>query len=283
MSKRQNGLALSMCLSCALAALACDVRVGDDGLSIDVAHGRAFDEWTRSYAISQGGRIEIINLTGAIRASPGTGSAVEVHASLEARGGSDEAARQLIEAVDIGEEVSPDRVRVEVRGDRRGRLAGSGGPQLTIAYDVRVPSGVSAVFQTENGDVRVEGLTGHVTASSTNGRIVGRALSGSADASTVNGGIDLDFSAVAADTSLTTVNGGIRLAVSPGLDATVDLSVINGGISVDEGLLLTTDTRSRQRVRGVLNRGGVGIVAQATNGRVRLTSRDDGNTGGTPD
>lgn len=256
-------------MSAAVTA-ACDVRVDDGGLSFDVARGRASDEWTRTYTVASGGHIEIVNAAGAIEATRASGAAVEVVARREARGGGDEAALELLASLEMGEEVTADRVRVEAR---RGPAGRRGGPVLTIDYEVRLPAGVGATLTTENGEVRLEALPGHVVASSVNGRIRGRSLTGSVEASTVNGGIDLDFEALAADTMLRVLNGAVRVSLAPDVSATLDLSVVNGGISVDERLSLAGETRTPRRVSGTLNGGGAALVVETTNGGVRIVLR----------
>ena len=40
------------------ATAACDVQVGKDGFSLDVASGRAQDTWKRSYPLAAGARLE---------------------------------------------------------------------------------------------------------------------------------------------------------------------------------------------------------------------------------
>src|SRR5689334_13130390 len=98
----------------ALAGVACDVQVGDKGVSVDIAHGKAVDEWVRSYTIAPGGRLEIANLNGAIEVTPAAGRTVEIRATREARAGSDDAAHELLQKTSIVEQVSADRVTVAV-------------------------------------------------------------------------------------------------------------------------------------------------------------------------
>ena len=88
-----------------VAAGACDVSVdGKGGFSLDVASGRAQDEWTRSYQIDPGGQLEIINVNGRITAEAGDGPEVEVKAERVARATTDEAARELLAKLDMREE-----------------------------------------------------------------------------------------------------------------------------------------------------------------------------------
>ena len=100
-----------LCL--ALVSTACDVKVGDDGLSVDFAVGRATDEWKRTYTIQPGGRFEIVNVNGVIHVSPAKDSEVEVLAMREVRAESEEASRELLKKAEMREEVAPDRVSIQ--------------------------------------------------------------------------------------------------------------------------------------------------------------------------
>lgn len=259
-----------LCCAVALAGMAvagCDVQVGDKGVSFDVASGRASEQWDRTYTLDAGGRLEIGNLNGTIQVQPSTGSAVEVHAKREAKAGSDEAARQLLAAAAMVEQVSPGRVSIDVQHPSGGFGIGR---SLTIQYDVRVPPGLNASFHTQNGNVQLQNVRGTITAGTTNGGVTGDNLSGAITASTVNGGVQLALANIAGDVQARTVNGGIRISLPPGANAQVDASVVNGGVSVDDALKLTGVQRDPRHVSGVLNDGGPTISAQTTNGGVRI-------------
>jgi len=255
----------------ALVSIACDVKVGESGLSVDFSAGKATDEWVRTYDITPGGRLDIINVNGRIDASPSSGPKVEVRAIREARAGSEDASRELLRKTEMHEEVAPDRVLVEVSKDE-GR--GFRRPQLTVKYEVRIPAGLNIVLKTQNGEVKLENIQGvRIEASSTNGGITGRGVSGAVEASTVNGGIQMDLEAVTGDTRMVTVNGGVMLSVAPGVNADLEATVVNGGVSVQDGLSLSGDERSRQRVTGRIGSGGPRLVVQTTNGGVRVGPR----------
>ncbi len=257
----------------ALASSGCDVKVGEEGgLSVDFAGTRATDEWVRTYDIKPGGRLEIINVNGQISASPATGTTVEVRAIREVRANSEEASRELLRKTEMREDVTPDRVTIQ--GPEAPEGPNFRGPRMSIKYDVRVPAGLSVLLKTQNGEVSVEGVQGiRLEAATTNGGINARSLSGAIDASTVNGGIALDVAELTGDSRVITVNGGIRLTVAPGVNAELEATVVNGGISVQDGLPLSGDERSRQRVAGRLGSGGPRLVAQTTNGGVRIAAR----------
>jgi hypothetical protein len=252
------------------AGIACDVKVGKDGdLSIDVASGRASDEWTRTYTLSKGGRLEIINVNGVIEVFPSTGAQVEVVARREVRTRTDEEAKARLAMAEMIEDVGPDRVTIRMKpGDPNASFGRQG--RVSIQYRVTVPAGLATSFRTENGAVRLENVQGRMTLASTNGPIVGRGLSGSVDASTVNGGIDISLTALTDDSRIVTVNGPATLTVAPDIDADLDAVAINGGVMTQDGLPLTASDRTSRRVAGRLNDGGPRITVQTTNGGVRV-------------
>jgi hypothetical protein len=246
----------------------CDISVGDGGFSLDVASGKATDEWTRAYTVSSGGELVIININGTVNASASDGKVVEVRAERIAKASTDEAAQELLKRIELHEEVSPSRVRVETRVPRQ-RF---GRQSHEVRYHVRVPAGLKVTFETTNGGVRMENLDGQITASTTNGGVTGRGISGSVNASTTNGGVQIEMAEVTGDVELETTNGGIRLELPSDARATVEARCTNGGISVD-GLNLDAVQKSRRRFSGTLNGGGHKISAETTNGGIRIRGR----------
>jgi DUF4097 and DUF4098 domain-containing protein YvlB len=141
---------------------------------------------------------------------------------------------------------------------------------VNIQYRVSVPAGLATSFRTENGVIRLENIEGRITVASTNGPIIGHGLSGSVDASTVNGGIEIGLTAVNGDSKIVTVNGPATLIVSPEINAELEAAAVNGGVSTQDGLPLKADDRTNKRVTGRLNEGGPRISVQTTNGGVRV-------------
>ena len=262
---------VAICL--ALVSPACDVKVGEGGVSVDFTAGKATDEWVRSYDINPGGELNIVNVSGGIVASLSSGTKVEVRAVREARAGSEEASRELLRKAEMREEVTPERVSIQPAEDQeRGRRFGR--PQLSMRYEVRIPPGLNLMLKTQNGEVRLENIQGvRIVASSTNGGITGRAVTGAVEAATVNGGIQMDLEGVSGETRLSTVNGGVTLTLASGVNAELEATVVNGGVQVQEGLALTAGERSRQRVAGRIGSGGPRLVLQTTNGGVRVGPR----------
>lgn len=251
-----------------LAITGCDIEVGDKGVSVGVAQGKATEEWTRTYTLQPGGRLEIGNVNGAITLEPSTDSQVKVDAVREARASSDEAARKLLADVKMVEDVAPDHVRVEVGGP--GADSFSMRRSVSVRYDVHIPSGLVVSAHTQNGGIQVNDVAGTMNVATTNGGITARNLSGGITASTVNGGVLLALDHVRADVDARTVNGGVRIEVPRDVKANVDATVVNGGVSVDDALNLSGGDRGRRHISGALNGGGPKISAQTTNGGVRI-------------
>jgi len=271
---------ISILAMAVVVAAACDVRVSDKGgVSVDLVNGKATDEWARTYTIAKGGRLEIVNANGAIDVGRSNGSAVEVRAMRAVRDDSDEAAIALLRGVEMNEQVSPERVRIEARTPTGGGR-GSGfrrfvrRADVTIAYRVLLPPGLAATFRTENGQVRLDSVDGRIEAVTTNGNISGRAMSGSVTASSVNGGVQLGFDALHDDVEVTVVNGGIRIELPKSIDARLDATTVNGGVRVDDDLPLDASVRDRLRVAGTINKGGPRLVLHTSNGGVRVGVRE---------
>jgi hypothetical protein len=255
----------------ALSAAACDVSVGDHGFSMDIASGKAQDEWKRTYTLSAKGHLEIENINGTINASPSDGSEIEVRAERIAKASSDEAARELLKKIEIVETETPDRVRIETKVPKMSW--GRSGHE--VRYWVKVPKGLAVNFETTNGGVRLENLDGEIVANTTNGGVRGNGLRGGVKASTTNGGVQIEMAALTADIELDTTNGGIRLQLPPDAKANIDASCVNGGVGIENFEL--QGEKSRRRITGTINGGGPKVSADTVNGGVRISAASGGS------
>ena len=140
------------------AGVACDIKVSKEGdVSVDVASGKASDEWRRTYSLPKGGRLEIINVNGMIEVNPATGSQVEVVARREVRTRTEEEAKARLAKAEMLEDVGPDHVKVEAKHNDQGVSFGPHG-RVSINYQVSVPPGLATSFRTENVVVRLENI-----------------------------------------------------------------------------------------------------------------------------
>lgn len=228
-------------------------------------------EWRKTYSLQPGGRVEIGNVNGRIEVQPSAGNTVEIVALKVAKGASPEAARQLLERIEIVESISPSAIKVETRLPRSGGMFHSSGGE--VRYTIKVPASADGRFTTVNGGIELSGLDGRVNAETTNGGIVARAVGGPIEASTTNGGVDVEVTRVSEPgVKLGCTNGGIKLRLPGDAKATISASVTNGGIDA-EGLTLDASQSSRRRLEARLNGGGPSIRIEGTNGGIRLSSR----------
>jgi hypothetical protein len=231
---------------------------------------RATDEWTRTYPLTAGGEVRIVNTNGKIDIEGTDGSTVEVRAERIARGTTDAAARELLPRIVIKEVQKPDLVSLETE-----RMSGiMFGAAFEVRYHVRAPKNAVVNVTNTNGQVALTALDGKVRAHTTNGGVNGKSLSGGVDARSTNGGVTIDMASVGADSiSLRTTNGGVTLTLPDTAKATLSASCTNGGINVSSLDNLDVSDQSRRRLEGRLNGGGTPIELRTTNGGIRVRPR----------
>jgi hypothetical protein len=261
---------VSALLVVAVSVSGCDIAVdGSGGLNFDLAAGKAQDEWARTYTVAAGGTFELININGQISAEASDGAALEVKAERSAKAGSDDAARELLNKIEMREEVGDGKVRVEVRAPR---ITGGSGHQ--IKWIVKVPRGMTVDLRTVNGGVKLDRLQGEIRARTTNGGITGSALQATGlDAEVTNGGVEIELAtAVSSGTfQIEAVNGGIELSLPSDSKADISGRCVNGGIAVNDLPIQVTGEQSRRRLDGTMNGGGAKINLETVNGGLRLS------------
>ena len=265
---------LVLVLSAGLSVAACDIKTSANGnFSFDIAGGKATDTWSRTYKVPATGRFELINVNGRITAEPTDGAEIIVEGRREAKGRSDEAAKELLAKLEIREEVGESTVRVESRPPR---LSGFSGHE--IEWTIKVPKGIVLDLRTTNGGVRLNDLSNDIHAKTTNGGVKGVNITpGVIEASAVNGGVEFALASPLDATDsvdMETVNGGVELALPSESKASISARCVNGGVRVD-GLEIAkeeqqNDFERRRRLTGTMNGGGAKVNMSTTNGGVRL-------------
>lgn len=257
-SLRRRLLPLALLLP-VVATTACNLQI-----STDV---EAKDQWTRSYPISASGSLSIVTGNGKVVVETADIKTIEVWAERIVKAGTEEAANELLKAIDMHEEATADRVSID--GSTKGLNIRT---SRRINYVVRVPKTVAVTLESSNGDISVTGLTGAFRASASNGRIIGTDLGGSAHVSTTNGIIELTMAAVTGDVAAETTNGQVTVTIPRDTNASLSARVTNGEISHENLDVQVTET-SRRRFDGRLGTGGPSIRVETTNGAVRIVGR----------
>jgi hypothetical protein len=268
---------MDCCVSRRIGILLLPLAVVLAGCDMSFAHltARATDEWTRTYPLTAGGEVRIVNTNGKIEVEGVDGSTVEVRAERIARGATDAAARELLPRIVIREDNKPDRVSLETE-----RMSGIMiGAAFEVRYHVRAPKNAVINVTNTNGQVALTALDGNVRAHTTNGGVNGKDLTGGVDARSTNGGVTIDMASVGPDSiSLRTTNGGVTLTLPDSAKANLSASCTNGGINVSALDKLEISDQSRRRVAGLLNGGGTPIELRTTNGGIRVRPRGSMDT-----
>lgn len=245
--------------------VACDIA--HNLASVDL-RAQAKDEWSRTYTVAAGGRLEISNTNGKISVEPGDGASIEIRAERIAKGRDDQAAKAALERVTIVETQSGNVVRIETKTDRSGGFMKN--LNAEVNYRVRMPRGLAVKLSNTNGDIDVTGLRGGLDLDTTNGAIVGRDLGGALKAETVNGAVTLNVAELAQEgITAGTVNGSVKVNLPADARATIKVRTTNGGIDVT-GFTLEGADRGRQRLDAKVNGGGAPIAIETTNGGVTI-------------
>jgi DUF4097 and DUF4098 domain-containing protein YvlB len=230
-------------------------------------------EWSRTYELQPGGRVEIGNVNGKIDVQPAAGNVVEIVAEKTAKAGSVEAARQALERIEIIESISPAGIKIETKVQRGTEGLISRASQQ-VNYRVKVPAGAEVVFRTVNGGIELAGLSGRINAETTNGGIKARDVSGPIEASTTNGGVEVDLARLTASgVKLGCTNGGIELRLPSDSKATISARITNGGIDTSGLQLETSGEPTRRRLEARMNGGGARVEIEGTNGGIRISGR----------
>ena len=249
-----------------IGGLACDVTIKDGDIKNVSVHARASEEWSRSYPLTKGGTVEIVNGDGPIEAVVGPPGAVSVSADIEATAMTDTRAKELVREMRLEESVKPEHVRVAT-ARREGRSG------VDVRIKVTLPDDARLEMTGNHGDLKASGMRAHVKAMVVNGGIELSDLRGTVDAAGVNASVSAKMADVTGPIRLESTNGRITLAIPKSAKATLNARSVNGNITVT-GLNTTEGTGRRIRtLESQLNGGGPQIDLRVTNGRISIEGK----------
>lgn len=256
MRKNVTALTTALALALALPALA------------------AQEEFHWTGKVAPGAAVEIKGINGGITATGSAGGQVEVTAMK--RGRRSDPAQVKVDVVEHAGGVTICAVYPSVDGQANTCAPGKGGRlnskdnDVNVEFQVKVPAGVRFVGRTVNGGISASGLSADAEATTVNGGVEIEA-GGTARATTVNGGISARLGRADWDglLKLTTVNGGIDVAVPDGLNAEVKASTVNGEIQTDFPVTMSGRI-SKRHIRGTIGSGGRQLEMETVNGSIEL-------------
>jgi hypothetical protein len=256
---------LSLTGLAALAALALAPAAG-------AAQDQAF-QWRGN--LRDGQTVEIRGVLGGIEALASPDASVRVEATR--RGNRSDPASVRIEVVQHAGGVTICALYPTPPGARQPNECQPGGGRnsvrdndVQVNFVVRVPTGVHFAGHTVNGPIKATGLAGDAQATTVNGTVEIE-TAGAARATSVNGGITgkLTRSQLERDAHFETVNGNIILELPAGFGAEFSGSTVSGSIDSDFPIVMTGQV-SRRSLRGTIGNGGGELRVSTVNGNVRL-------------
>jgi hypothetical protein len=216
-----------------LAAVGCSLALADE----PVIERREIED---SLPVTEPVRLVVDNVFGSIRVETHDVASVEFVATETIEARDDEARRRARDEVELRVDHTDDAVTLFVDGPFR---CGDDchcrpfGLRYVVRYDfvVQVPRSTEVELSTVNdGNIDVSGIRGDYDVRNVNGRIRMTRVTGSGDAATVNGAIEVVFDRnPAGPSSFTTVNGRLDTVFRPGLSADLALKTGNGDILTD--------------------------------------------------
>lgn len=232
----------------------------------------AQEDFQWSGKVAAGQAIEIKGINGGIRATGSAGAEVEVTAIKKGR--RSDPSEVKIEVVEHAGGVTicavyPSSGANECAPGKGGRMNVRDN-DVNVEFRVSVPAGVRFVGRTVNGGIEASGLKADAEATTVNGGVE-LDSTGTARAETVNGGITARLGRAdwAGTLKLETVNGGIEVTLPEGLSADVRASTVNGDISTDFPLTVTGKI-ARRKLEGTIGSGGRTLEMKTVNGGIDL-------------
>lgn len=249
-----------------LTIIFCLVLMVSVGIGREVTEQKTFEE---TVSFRAGDRLTLRNENGSVAVRSWNRNEVRVFARIKAQANDRREAEELLEEVKI--RIEPSGGRLDIYTDaprnpwRRNR-------NVSIQYELTVPSRVDLDVETVNGGVDVDTITGEVRVRTTNGGIDAIRLQGSVQAETTNGGIEVELATYDGkdDLSFSTTNGSIHVSLPKNVKGSFEARTTNGHIETDFPITIRGKF-SRKSISGDLNGGGATqIRLKTTNGSIYL-------------
>ena len=146
-----------------------------------------------------------------------------------------------------------------------------------LNYKVKIPHHLNITLSTiNNGNIKVNNVKGSVKVNNINGSIALTKMTGAVDAHTINGNLDVDYTAnPTKDSRYYSLNGDINANFKTGLAAQVSFESFNGDFftNIDEVEMMPTrikKTNSKKKGKGIKYKVGGKSKMQIRNGKTHL-------------
>jgi hypothetical protein len=243
------------------------------------SRSRSDEPFTWSGTVREGHWLYVRNLNGPVRVEQGTGSKVEVRAEKRWRRGDPQDVKITVRQVggNDGDVIVCALWNDRSSCDEDGYHSHSDGwfrnndrNDVQVEFVVKLPAGVKIDASTVNGGVDVDGATSNVVAHTTNGSVEARSISGPVSARTTNGDITVRSGSIDREhTEYSTTNGSITVELPASVNADIDMRTVNGHLLSDFPLTVE-GSFSPRRMHATLGKGGPTLRLSTVNGSIRL-------------
>ena len=251
------------------------------GLVAAVTANAQEDEFNWSGSVAAGDWVEVRNISGNVVFGAAAGSEVVVSGIKNGRSRDFDLVE--IELVEEGGGVIICVIYPQRRSGRRDRdmdepcgrgsnSSHSDNINVSVDFEIQVPSGVNVRASTVSGDVTVEDVAGDVVGNSVSGDVF-VSTSGIAEAATVSGSVEVHLGRAdwSGDLSFGTVSGDVRVYVPENLNADVSFQSVTGNMESD--FPITIRRRSgfmAGSLRGTIGEGGRDLDINTVSGNLFL-------------
>jgi len=240
--------------------------------------------------------LRVDNIEGSIHITGYSGGEVQIVASRTARAESKEKLETARQEVEL--KLSEKDNVVDVMVDAPYRCSGGGinyrgwryyGYKVRYDFEIQAPADARLFVRTVNdGEIRIEKITGDYDAENINGAVEMSDVSGSGRAYALNGKVRVSFSGnPRSDTYFGSLNGNLEVAFRPGLSADLRLKNFNGSIYSDFPVTYVPVANAVPERRGAkfvyksnqffgvrVGSGGPEIKFDAFNGNIHILKRE---------
>lgn len=149
--------------------------------------------------------------------------------------------------------------------------AGDNDHHWSVSYEIFLPWQSDIHATTRNGGIHIQDVRGNIHFETQNGGVTLARLAGDVQGRTTNGGLKVELAGDRWDgqgMNVTTVNGGVRVAVPSNYSAHLETETTNGGISTD--FPVSIQGRISNSLSFNVGAGGATIRVVTTNGGVKI-------------
>jgi len=230
------------------------------------------DPWDYSVFLKLNQQVWIRNTNGPIEVVAGTGDSLLIHVEKSWRNSDPQSVQVVPVLSERGLTVcalweARDR-RCNEGGDYR--ISGPKKNDVAVRFTVELPRNVSIDASTVNGGLEIDGVSAPVQAATVNGRITVSTSTGPVQATTINGSIEANMQTLTSgDVRLTTVNGSVSAGLPAHINANIDAETVNGRVQTDFPVKIVGKISPRH-LRGTIGTGGATLKLITVNGSITL-------------